>query len=137
MVYRLARYRKYYTDYAYGDAQTGLDHAIEHLYDILPTYIPFQCLNVGSSLWYQVKDTTTKSGLILTHVNTYVCAYQNKLRAVRLYVGTENTRSDLRLRKAVDRALGIRHWSIETKRTEGRDVLFELPIPRNVERFIE
>ena len=75
------KYRKYYTDYAYGDAQTGLDHAIEHLYDILPTYIPFQCLNVGSSLWYQVKDTTTRSGLIQTARLDPLCALSQSTSA--------------------------------------------------------
>lgn len=110
--------------------------AIEKLYDELPNYRTFEQLNPGSSHWYNVRERFNTSGhMIYQCVQTYVCGYKNKLRTVQFYVGTLNTRSDRKLRLAIDQAIGTRCWSIDTIKSEGRSVLFNSPVPKNVERF--
>ncbi|WP_420588261.1 hypothetical protein [Bacterioplanoides sp.] len=129
--------RKYFSDNDYcGGAIGSLSGAIETLYAELPNYKTFEQLNPGSSHWYGIRERLNKSGRVTCQVvQTYICGYRNKLRTVQFYVGTTNTRSDKKLRLAIDRAIGTRCWSIDTIRSEGRAVLYTLPVPVNVERF--
>ena len=122
---------------SYCGGPTGsLSRAIELLYDELPNYRTFDQLRPGSSHWYSVRERLKKNGDVACQfVQTYICGYRNKLRTINFYVGTPNTRSDRKLRLAIDQAIGTRCWSIDTIKNEGRSVLFELPVPRNVERF--
>ena len=125
-----------FADSFHGGARGSLSMAVETLYDHLPNYRTFDQLRPGSSHWYQVREQFNQYGyMIRQFVQTYICGFRGKLRIVCLYVGTENTRSDLKLRLACDQALGIRHWSIDTIKSEGRSVLIRLPIPKNVERY--
>ena len=129
-------YYRYLSDHDYGSTQQALTSAIERLYEVLPNYKRFDQLNPGSSHWYAIREVPSKTtGLISEFVQTYICGYHGKLRLACFWVGTENTRSDKRLRLAIDRAIGTRCWSIEMIRSEGRDVLFQAPVPRHVERF--
>ena len=127
---------RHFPDADYGSVQQGLTMAIEHLYSELPNYRSFEQTRPGSSHWYQVREVPdSRTGLLREWVQTYICGYHGKLRTVCFWVGTPTTRSDLRLRTAIDRAIGTRCWSIEMIKSEGRDVLFQSPVPRHVERF--
>lgn len=131
-----SRYYRHLADSDYGSAHQGLTMAIERLYDELPNRKSFEQLNPGSSHWYSIREVPDrKSGLISEWVQTYICGYHGKLRTIGFWVGTENTRSDKRLRCSIDRAIGTRCWSIDMIRSEGRDVLFSAPVPKNVERY--
>ena len=119
-----------------GNAIASLSIAIEKLYGILPNYRTFDKLRPGSSHWYNVRERFTKDGcMVCQFVQTYICGFHNKLRTVCFYVGTPNTRSDKKLRLAIDRAIGTRCWSIDTIKAEGRSILYQLPVPKHVERF--
>ncbi len=129
-------YYEYFGDSAYGSQHIAFDRTMEKLYDEMPHHKLHDQLNPGSSLYYQVREfLPSHTSVMVTHVQTYICAYRSRLRSITFYVGTENTRSDLRLRTAIDRAIGTRCWSIDTITSEGRDVLFELPVPRAVEKY--
>ncbi len=125
-----------FSDSHAGNAIGSLSLAVETLYDQLPNYRTFDQLRPGSSHWYSVRERLNKSGNVACQcVQTYICGYQGKLRTLCIYVGTPNTRSDKKLRLAIDQAIGTRCWSIETIKTEGRSILYTLPVPNKVERY--
>ncbi len=125
----------YHTDHDHG-IYGALERCLETLYDEMPKYTVHECLHPGSSHYYQVRDYRCKNhNVMTTYVQTYICAYNLKLRNVTFYVGTENTKTEDRLKRAVDRAVGTRCWSIDTIKSEGRDILFGTPIPKNIERY--
>lgn len=127
---------RYFADADHGSVQQSLTMGIERLYEELPNRKSFEQLNPGSSHWYQVREVPDKrTGSMREWVQTYVCGYKGRLRTVCFWVGTANTRSDLRLRKSIDQAIGTRAWAIEMIKAEGRDVLFSAPVPKNVERY--
>ncbi len=123
------------SDY-HGDSEASLQIAIEKLYDVLPNYVTFHRLRPGTSKYYCVREQHfKKSNVIATRVQTYICCFQRTLRTVSFYVGTQNTKTEERMKQAIDRAIGARCWSMDTIRSEGRDVLFDLPLPSKIERF--
>ncbi len=127
---------EYVADSRGGHAVGSLSLAVETLYGVLPNYRTFDQLRPGSSHWYNVRERFHNDGhMLYQFVQTYICGYHNKLRTVYFYVGTPNTRSDKKLRLAIDRAIGTRCWSIETIRAQGRSILYQLPVPKHVERF--
>ena len=131
------KHHRTFNDSLYGGIRSALSMAIEHLYDELPNRRTFDQMRPGSSLWYLVRERLHKKDgrVVYQFVQTYVCGYHGKLRTVGFYVGTPNTRSDLKLRLAIDQAIGTRCWSIDTIKQEGRSHLYESPIPKNVEQY--
>lgn len=125
-----------FADSFYGGVVGSLSMAVESLYEHLPNYRTFDQLRPGSSHWYNVRERINKQGYVACQfVQTYICGFRGKIRTVCIYVGTPNTRSDKKLRLAIDQAIGVRQWSMDTIRREGRSVLYQLPVPKNVERF--
>ncbi|MGI9277859.1 MAG: hypothetical protein ACR2PT_23800 [Endozoicomonas sp.] len=129
-------FSKYFGDNGYGGQERSLEYALECLYDEMPHHTPHNRLHPGSSLYYYIREQhRRRSGCLQTSVQTYICSYRHRLRCISFYVGTENTKTAGRLQRAIDRAMGTRQWSIDTIKQEGRDVLFKMPVPRNIENY--
>ena len=130
------RYRCIFNDRDHGDSRGSLARAMEDLYDQLPNRKSFDQLHPGHSRWYQVREYLPRNRRTSsTYVQTYVCAYQHKLRTVNIYCGTENTVTPSKIQRAIAQAIGIRCWSQDTISHEGRPSLFTMKIPDRVERY--
>ena len=126
----------YFSDNHYGGVQQALSQSLEKLYDEMPHHPTHNQLHPGHSHYYQVREyRPSDMNILVTRVQTYICSYRDKLRCISFYVGTENTKTDYKLRTAIDRAIGARCWSIDTIKAEGRHVLIDLPVPRNIEKY--